>query len=486
MRSSSILNALRLPVLALAVFGASASLLVACNPSDSSSAGDEGDAMGEAGGSSTAGSAGKKAGGTAGKAGTGGSAPSAPPWGGGCGAGSFGGGSGTGTGGSGTGTAGGAGSGWGTGGGSGSGTGTGQPGSIGAGEWDDNENYREFMKYIAKTGATPVDVSMRQFVVVRDVAGKAVSNCKVTVNDGAGHSAELVTLPSGRTPLFPRAVGLEGNAFHATAMCAEGIGTAHAEGAQEDGLLRIDLDAARKVPEQKVVELAFVVDTTGSMGEEIAALKTTFATVASQLGPSSGLSVRIGLVAYKDYGDQYVTQVHPFTTDLAAFQKDVAGLSAGGGGDTPEAVNEALHVATDGLAWSGDAFARMLFLVGDAPPHAGEQYAYATEMKKLHARGVQAFTVAASGQDAFGQAVFRQIAQHTYARSLFILAGAAGSGSSGGGDPVTSCGGTQKDFSTGKLDALIVGEVKQAVAVWDADPLTIPGRLVDVSQAGCP
>ena len=88
---------------------------------------------------------------------------------------------------------------------------------------------------------------------------------------------------------------------------------------------------------------------------------------------------------------------------------------------------------------------QLAFLVGDAPPHLdyAEDADYAVEMRSAAHRGIQMFTVAASGMDPLGQAVWRQIAQYTQATNLFVLRGGAGPQSTGGGDPASSCGGTQ-------------------------------------------
>jgi hypothetical protein len=78
----------------------------------------------------------------------------------------------------------------------------------------------------------------------------------------------------------------------------------------------------------------------------------------------------MALVAYRDRGDVYVTRVKPLTDDIDAVYAELQQFAAEGGGDTPESVNQALHEAVTGLAWSGDAGVyRAVFLVGDAPPH---------------------------------------------------------------------------------------------------------------------
>lgn len=361
--------------------------------------------------------------------------------------------------------------------------------AVKAGEWDDNANYREFQKWIASEQSLPfhrADAANRQFLVVRDADGKAVPRCPVVVSDEQGHRVTLTTTASGRALLFPHAEGLSGRDLAASTSCQNGSASARFSLAQSDGVIDLKLAVKRVLPPTRDVDLAFILDTTGSMSEEIAAVKATIQKVASALG-SSNVRLRVGLVEYKDRTDSLVTRVYPMTSDVAQFSRTVAGLRAGGGGDTPEAMNEGLHAGLTGLEWSGNAVARMAFLIADAPPHL--DYAndadYVGDMRDAAHKGIQIFTVAASGMDTLGQVVFRQIAQYTGATNLFVLRGGAGPASTGAGDPKSSCGGTQTSYSSGNLDALIIGKVTREIKGLDRDPLKIAGLRVDENAKPC-
>lgn len=121
------------------------------------------------------------------------------------------------------------------------------------------------------------------------------------------------------------------------------------------------------------VEVAFVLDTTGSMSGLIEGAKKKIWSIANTIVDQyPGAEIRFGLVGYRDLGDAYVTKQFPLTTDAQDIYAQLLQFSAGGGGDTPESVNEALDVAVNKLGWtdSGQVKAdRILFLVGDAPPH---------------------------------------------------------------------------------------------------------------------
>ncbi len=117
------------------------------------------------------------------------------------------------------------------------------------------------------------------------------------------------------------------------------------------------------------VEVVFVVDATGSMSGFIDSAKSRIWAIASQLA-RPGIALRVGLVAFRDRGDEFVTRVVALDDDIGAVEQSLRSLQAAGGGDTPEAVAAALRAAVDEVEWSGtDATARWLLLVGDAPPH---------------------------------------------------------------------------------------------------------------------
>jgi len=118
------------------------------------------------------------------------------------------------------------------------------------------------------------------------------------------------------------------------------------------------------------VEVVFCLDTTGSMSGLINAAKQKIWSISNQI--SSGTPspiVKIGLVAYRDRGDAYVTKVIDLNDDLDAIHGHLMTFQAAGGGDTPESVNQALHEAVTKISWSKDKKTlKMIFLVGDAPP----------------------------------------------------------------------------------------------------------------------
>src|ERR1041384_4859988 len=126
-------------------------------------------------------------------------------------------------------------------------------------------------------------------------------------------------------------------------------------------------------PGQQTMEMVFVLDTTGSMGGLLTGAKERIWGIVNEVMQTSSLSsVKVGLVAYRDRGDQYVTQVLPLTEDLDKVYSTLMEYEAGGGGDEPENVRRALAEGVAQAGWSqpSSRHAQILFLVGDAPPHA--------------------------------------------------------------------------------------------------------------------
>ena len=127
------------------------------------------------------------------------------------------------------------------------------------------------------------------------------------------------------------------------------------------------------------IEVCFVLDTTGSMASLVAGAKQKIWAIANEivrLEPQPAVS--FCLMGFRDRGDDYVTRLTDMTVDMDAIYADLSAFEANGGGDTPEAVNQALFETLTRVAWSrDDATIRVIYLTGDAPPHTD----YADEMQ---------------------------------------------------------------------------------------------------------
>ena len=99
-----------------------------------------------------------------------------------------------------------------------------------------------------------------------------------------------------------------------------------------------------------------------------------------------------------------------------------------------------------------------MFLVADAPPHLDypQDYDYAAEMVEAHRRGIKIFAIASSGLDDQGEYIYRQIAQHTMGRFIFLIYGGP---ESGGYTPHHV-----EQYTVEQLDNLVVRLVEEELA----------------------
>jgi Mg-chelatase subunit ChlD len=169
------------------------------------------------------------------------------------------------------------------------------------------------------------------------------------------------------------------------------------------------------------LDVALVVDTTGSMGDELEYLKVELRGIALEISKDfPDVDQRWGLVVYRDVGDDYVTSRSDFR-DIDAFVAALGTQQAGGGGDTPEAMEAALEESSR-MAWrADDATARLVFLVADAPTHEGPSARrFAGAVTQHHDAGTAIYPVGASGVDPQAEAQLRVAAHATGGQYIFL------------------------------------------------------------------
>lgn len=173
------------------------------------------------------------------------------------------------------------------------------------------------------------------------------------------------------------------------------------------------------------VDVAFVVDATGSMQDELDFLQAELNEIiyrSKKIG--NQLNFRFANVFYRDVGpsEEYLTRTMPFTRVLSKAVNFISSQRANGGGDTPEAVEVALDSAINHLEWSTEARARVIFLVLDAGPHNTPEVRARMKglVKEASAKGIRIVTVAASGIDKATEYLLRSVALGTNGTYTFL------------------------------------------------------------------
>ena len=188
-----------------------------------------------------------------------------------------------------------------------------------------------------------------------------------------------------------------------------------------EGLNAIVIDETCEAPES--VDVVFVFDATGSMGDELRYLQAEMKDVIARSQQAiSGVSVRTGAVVYRDKGDEYVTRLSRLTEDIATTQQFIDRQQASGGGDYEEAVPEALMAAINSAGWDENARARIAFLILDAPCHEDSATVALLHEQVLNAaaQGIRIVPVVCSGLGESGELLLRSIALATNGTSFFL------------------------------------------------------------------
>jgi hypothetical protein len=170
----------------------------------------------------------------------------------------------------------------------------------------------------------------------------------------------------------------------------------------------------------------------------------------------SAPNVRFGMTVYRDREDLFVSRTFDFTSDIHDFTDELSQVVAEGGGDYPESLNEGLHKAVHLPEWRVEETVSLIFLIADAPPHLdySQDYDYAEEIFIAAENGFKIFPLASSGLDDQGEYIFRQLAQMTAGKFLFLTYGADGS-------PGDDTPHHVDDYSVLSLDDLVVKVVEE-------------------------
>lgn len=301
------------------------------------------------------------------------------------------------------------------------------PGTLTAGEWSDLEEWdfwaglldkNEYVEYLDNWNLLP---EVRYSVEILSSQGTPVTNACVQLKDATGQvlwetltdntgSAELWASFSNRDnlPLILESCSLVDHFMIAHPLT------------YDEGINHVQTGPA--FLSSRMADIAFVVDATGSMGDELEYIKVELNDVIAKASYASGINPRVGALVYRDEGDEYVVRISPFADDLTVAEEFVQAQSAGGGGDFPEAVHTALQSAIHEFDWNASARARLLFLVLDAPPHYSPDVvkAISTLTKEAAQKGIKIIPVSASGISKETEFILRAMDIFTNGTYVFI------------------------------------------------------------------
>ena len=324
-------------------------------------------------------------------------------------------------------------------------------GTLTAGEWIDNDHYsfwRDLFQY-QDTGwenyrsAWNRGFCSRVFVTVAR-NGKPVENSAVTLYNADGEAIwNAKTDNEGKAYLFYIASELtKGDLTVKTDFNGEMTITG------EKQAIAFTMEG-EEVKTASSLDLALVVDTTGSMSDELSYLQKELEDVISRAAKDNGnIPIRLSVDFYRDDGDEYVVRDFDFTDSVAAAIADLNAQEADGGGDYPEKVNAALDTAINGLSWN-ETSTKLLFIILDAPPHPEA----AEDMNRLTVqaaeKGIRIIPILASGGDKETEFLMRDVALKTGGTYLFLT---DDSGVSAGGHITPTTG----PYTVEKLNDLMV------------------------------
>jgi len=311
--------------------------------------------------------------------------------------------------------------------------GGGEAGVVTAAEWNDLLNWDfwgglmkgEWSNYNTFWG---LNTSKRVAVKVADESGNPVNRCAVSLVCGERKYWETLTDNKGEANLWLAVTDIQDQTqIENCSIIIDGI-------KQESAPLLWTFSATEPVVNEYTVQakdvvypnvdIAFIVDATGSMQDEIDFLKKDLQDILSNVRQmQTSHSLYTGTVFYRDQGDLYLTRHSAFTTDISSTIAFIGEQEADGGGDIPEAVHTALEVALKQLQWHNDAYAKLAFLVLDAPAHHDHQGVIESMQASIAgyaAKGIKIIPVFCSSWEKECEFMSRQFAILTGGTYVFL------------------------------------------------------------------
>lgn len=296
-------------------------------------------------------------------------------------------------------------------------------GLLTGGEWRDNDHWNDWVSLYQShqdwdyyRDLWEIDFDSRHEVIVT-ANGVPVEGAVVSQGDGA--VATAVTDNQGRAYLFFE--DCRSDTQHEITATYNGVSASIGTSMEGDCSYKIDLGQV-EVESKKALDLMLMVDTTGSMSDELMYLQKELEDVIERVKhDNANLDIRVSVNFYRDKGDDYVTRCYKFTENINDALDWLEEQDANGGGDFPEAVHTAMDDAINEHEWNDNA-TKLMFFVLDAPPHADAQIIDEVNehISDAAAEGIRIIPVASSGIDKSTEYLLRAMAFMTGGTYTFL------------------------------------------------------------------
>ncbi len=291
-------------------------------------------------------------------------------------------------------------------------------GLLTASEWNDLDNWSDWADILAgefsgKTAYWKFYPSTLAAVKVVDENGTGLANVSVELLNG--NDVEFATKTDNKglaycwVKLFDNANNETVKAEDFSLKVNGKVSEAPVELSLLSGELKINTITSDAKQAEAKADVAFIVDATGSMGDEIRFLQSDISYIIDHAHSETNVALRTAVVFYRDESDEYLTRGKDFSTDVANTQAFIEEQHASGGGDYPEAVHSALEATLQNFSWNESARARIAFLILDAPAHHQDDVIESLQSSiRLYAKnGIKLIPVAASGVDKDTESMLR-------------------------------------------------------------------------------
>lgn len=306
-----------------------------------------------------------------------------------------------------------------------------QPGQLTASEWSDLYNYDFYKSLFESSQDSPTGIFGEYYskgyvdtlnLIIVHVHHETVPivGAKVELSsDGQEVIYCAITDVFGNAYLFPKTDQLDSISNIEVSFDNQSVSHDYTY-SEEFNVLDFDIDSTNS--HEDIIEIMFVIDTTGSMGDEIIYLKAEVDDVISEVSTlNPNAVIKLALLFYRDQGDAYVTRYFDFTTNINSQKTALGQQNATGGGDFPEAVATALDEAVN-KNWSDSNSTKLIIHVLDAPPHDNQvsMSLYCNALKTASEKGIRIIPVASSGIDKYTEYLLRNEAMLTGGTYVFL------------------------------------------------------------------